>query len=44
MSSISRAAVVLCTLAVLAACAKKEEPVVYAPEPVPAEPVYQGKL
>ncbi len=43
MSNSSRALLALAFLAVVAACAKKEEPVVYVDEPVSVEPTYTGK-
>jgi hypothetical protein len=42
MSSIKITVLALCTVAFVAACAKKEE-VVYVDEPVTAEPVDTGK-
>jgi hypothetical protein len=43
MSSTTRALLALSLVAIVAACAKKQEEVVYVDEPVTAEPVYTGK-
>lgn len=44
MSKSSVTVLALCTVAFLAACAKKEQEVVYVDEPtVSTEPVYTGK-
>jgi uncharacterized lipoprotein YehR (DUF1307 family) len=43
MSKSTRIVLALAMVAFVAACAKKEEEVVYVDEPVSAEPVYTGK-
>jgi uncharacterized lipoprotein YehR (DUF1307 family) len=43
MSSTKITVLALCMVAFVAACAKKEEEVVYVDEPVSVEPVYTGK-
>jgi hypothetical protein len=42
MSKSTKTLLALCTVAFIAACAKKEEPV-YVEQPVSQEPVYTGK-
>lgn len=43
MSKSTNVILALAMVGLMAACAKKEEPVVYVDEPVSAEPVYTGK-
>jgi uncharacterized lipoprotein YehR (DUF1307 family) len=43
MSKSTNVILALAMVAFVAACAKKEEPVVYVDEPVSVEPTYTGK-
>ncbi|MDP4032212.1 MAG: hypothetical protein Q8P60_05045 [Pseudorhodobacter sp.] len=43
MSNSTRAIVVLCLLAFVAACAPKQQEIVYADQPLTVEPVSTGK-
>jgi uncharacterized lipoprotein YehR (DUF1307 family) len=43
MSKSTKTIMALCMVAFIAACAKKEEAVVYVDEPVTTEPTYTGK-
>ncbi len=43
MSKSTRVIIALCMVAFVAACAKKQEEIVYTDDPVSVEPVFTGK-